>query len=184
MAYRDVKMSPHSIALDNFGAMDEQVDSLIDPYVPLSQPEAADISSLTIIITHLPFIVSTQDNSWTVTRPDYAAYLAGLHGLNCRSVKWVGLLNTPVEEKDQEGVTEVLRDYGVFPVYVDAQTLEDGIVRFAESVRTISEAVVSVPLLHSQHRRQRRAFFRGLYQGVAGLQDCQQDAGADGRQGD
>jgi len=151
MAYRDVKISPHSIALDNFGVMDEQVDSLIDPFVPLSLPQAADISSLTIVITHLPFIVSTQDKQWTVTRPDYTADLAGLQGLNCRNIKWVGLLDTPIEAKDQEKVTEVLRENGVFPVYVDGQTLEDGIVRFAENVRTMLEVVVSVPLLHSQH---------------------------------
>lgn len=136
MAYRDTKMSPHSIALDNFGAMDEQVDSLIDPYVPLSLPQATDISALTIVMTHLPFTVTSQNSQWTVTRPEYTAALAGLQGLNCRVIKWVGLLDSAVDVKDQAKVTEVLREYEVYPVYVDSQTLEHGIARFAESVKS------------------------------------------------
>lgn len=137
MAYRDLKVSPHSIALDNFGAMDEQVDSLIDPYVPWSLPQATEVSSLTIVMAHLPFTVTSQDNHWTVTRPEYSAALAGLQGLNCRVIKWVGLLDSPIDAKDQEKVTEVLRESEVYPVYMDAQTLEHGIARFAESVRLI-----------------------------------------------
>ena len=134
MAFRGIKTGPHSIALDNFGEMDEQVDSLIDPYVPLSHPQATDISALTIVITHLPFTVNFQNSHWTVTRPEYAAALAGLQGLNCRVIKWVGLLDSHIDAKDQAQVTEVLREFEVYPVYVDSQILENGIARFAESV--------------------------------------------------
>lgn len=162
-------MNPHSITLDNYDAMDDQVDSLMDPYVPPSLPQAREVSSVTLIMTHLPYQLSKQGDQWTVSRPEYTADLAGFYGLNRYNLKWVGLLDDPIEPKDQAEVSEILREQGVYPVFVDQQTLSDGIVCFAESVSAILETMVIMPLLDSQYRRQRRADFRELFEGVACL---------------
>lgn len=134
MAYRDRQANPHSIALDNYSSMNEKVDSLIEPVVPLSIPAVSDITSLIVIMIRLPFTITKVEGVWTVSWPEYLGALAGLPTLTCPT-KWVGLLDMHVDSSEQEAVSACLKEVSAYPVFLDAQTLEDGVVRFAKSVQ-------------------------------------------------